>query len=1402
MDGDGHREKLAAFLPRIAWGLLRENSSHVRLDGCAVFADVAGFTPLAESLSMIGKEGSEELTRIVNAFFSTMVGIVHEEGGDVLRFGGDAMTIFFAAGLRPALLASARMQEAAGRFSAIATRGGEFSLAMKVGLATGPILAGILGDAQAGSDYFAAGGVLNEAAEAEHHAAKGEILLSPACAGQASALGARIRTNADGYGLLESLPEGLAPAIGAGPGLKAPAMPAEPVLRAFLPSFIVDKAGVPEGFQSGEHRRTTVLFLALEGLDYEADAGVRDKVGTVYREVASVVRSFGGTVNKFDMGDKGSKAICIFGAPVALDGQEEMACRASLALLENKVLHSLLTGIRGGITSSSLFSAYVGGEERREYTVMGDGINLAARLMSNAKSWRMLASEEVAREAGGALEFRPLDPIFVKGKKEKVPIYRPLGERVEGADDKVSFVGRGEALDVLLSILSSADASGLAFVQGEPGVGKSALLHEAGLRLNRRGIRHVTVPLLSHEVGVYLGAWGAVLLSRLGITRRDPAELRAEALRGAVSREDAEYLPLVAPLLGLEMAETDSTAGLQAKDRKDLTFAILARLLLSQVTDVPYGVFIDPVEHADPASLEFLHYLLTEAGDRPLKVLLASRQPPSDDLIKAQLELRVVALDVLGRPEVEAFLVRSAGMAPPTEPFLDFLVRKTHGNPRFLTQLLVTLQKAGVVSPGPSGLLEADEDRLSSAAFPDTLEGLLLARVDALPEEEKRILKAASVLGESFSVYLLGGLLGREPKSLVPTVQRLAERGLVRMDAWGDRFYATFNDSLMRDAVYEALNFSTKRVYHGSVARLIEARESARPEARPILGYHYQAAGEDGKAAAYTWRAARDARARYDNLVAYDLFSRYVVLKERSGASLEEDQELVQAQLFLAEAANALGRLDEADAISERIVDCPGPPSEEKVVSLMRLADNQRRRGNLESSLDMYRQASAVAGDHGFDRHRMQILCDSAVPVAMLGRLDEAREQFARAAVLARRMKAFSSLLHALMNHGLCLYHAGDRRDEAIRILSRARRIAAGRKLKSNLIQISVNLSQCLFDAGNYGRALATTENAIPAARQFGNRGTLLSLSSNKALYESMLGRWDKAAGDCEWALAHSRHYGMPYLQAVNLQTKAVLEGVKGAYDAAMSDFAASLDLYIRQGFSGQALASLSDFLALCNALSLTGHAENVLSRVLPALGKTLTNEEAAWAVGFNGQWLVHRCRNGGPDRGAAGRKLRQLLASAQNADVPWLMAEVGEAALLLDAEARIQGHPDVPGWLSSISAKLAKHFCPPKVGPYWLSLAENGLRRKSVPVLKEAMAQVRRYAPYFDRGLLGIRYYHLNGIWLAQKKRKKEARASFEKAKFIVTGIQEGITDEAIERAFLSLRAVKRVMASSAELD
>jgi class 3 adenylate cyclase len=173
------RWDLAAFVPRSLGPLLGSAEGARRTKGCLLFADIAGFTAMTERLAAIGREGAEELTRILNDFFAAMITIIHEEGGDVLRFGGDAMTLLFPPDLSGALRAALRMHEEIRRFQSISARGGEFSLAIKTGISAGSLLIGTVGDQEVGRDYFAAGSALDEAAEAEHRASRGQILLGP-----------------------------------------------------------------------------------------------------------------------------------------------------------------------------------------------------------------------------------------------------------------------------------------------------------------------------------------------------------------------------------------------------------------------------------------------------------------------------------------------------------------------------------------------------------------------------------------------------------------------------------------------------------------------------------------------------------------------------------------------------------------------------------------------------------------------------------------------------------------------------------------------------------------------------------------------------------------------------------------------------------------------------------------------------------------------------------------------------------------------------------------------------------------------------------------------------------------------------------------------------------------------
>ncbi len=1331
------RRDLAAFVPRSLWSLLGTAEGAQRTQGCLLFSDLAGFTAMTERLAAIGKEGAEELTRVLNDFFAAMIAIVHEEGGDVLRFGGDAMTLLFPPDLSGALRAALRMHEEIRRFQSLSTRGGEFSLAMKTGISTGSLLIGTVGDQAAGRDYFAAGSALDEAAQAEHRASRGQILLGPSCRAGLP-IGCRVEEAGDGCLLLtglEQLPRAPEP-----DGADRAPLPSRESLEAFLPPFVQAGAGSGRGHAVAEHRRTAVLFLAFRGIDYDLDAEAVGRCRRVYRIIAETVRKYGGHVNKLDMGDKGSKAICCFGVPYALERQEEMACRAALELVGSAALRELLAEVRIGITVSRLFAAFVGCEARREYTVMGAGINLAARLMQNAHAWRVLVSREVAGEAGGALVFRELDPVFVKGLGERVRVFRPEGERQAEEERLAEYVGREDLLDELGPLLADPSKPLALAVTGEAGVGKSALLHRLGLGLDAAGIRHITVPLVPYSSESYLSAWTPVLFSCLGVSRTSGETLRLEALRQGMAGEDPDFLCLMAPLLGVAMEETAAVKALSAKDRKDVTFAMLARLFLRQAEEGLYGLFVDHLEHADPASLEFLAALLAEVEETPLKLLLAFRSSAAA-VGEAVAGLRTVRLEPLSEEEVREFLTRAGGMAQPPEAFTRFVMEKTRGNPKFIEQVLAVLAHQGLLAKGPSGLLEVDEDRLTASAFPDTLEGVLLTQVEGLPEEERHLLKTASVLGASFSVSLLARVLGLKPLEAEARVRAVAEKGLLRLDESGRRPYATFADSLLRDALYESLTFSVRRALHAEVAAYLESRGSGESRSWPYLAHHFEAAGDEERAAHYLWLAAQDARKRYDNGAAFGLLERYVRLRKEAGAVAGADKEYRIGLMELAKTCKDLGRLDETEARCRKIIEGTPALSSEVVDAHMHIAGCYRSRGDLAASIAAYGEAMSLAKDLQDKHLQCRILLDSAVPMAMSGRMQEAMAQFRQAERLARQLGAYGSLVYALMNQGLALYYQGKLK-EARRVLNGSMRLARLHGLRPNIVSISINLALVLYELGEYRRALQIDQEGLAIAKQFGYRDLYVSAISNQALYQTMLGQWEQASKAVSISLGAAQHYGMRYYCAANMHTAGILHLANGDFALALARQRDSLNLYLDNHNTGEALACLTEMVAISNELHSPGLSLVSVREALPQLEVELGRHTKSWTVGFIAQDCLFRHLAGETDFEAANNILQRSLESATASGSLWLIAEVGEVLvrLLMNDGRYDQAVATAAATLERFSDKARAW----KIGLLVLTTAEAMLHADQWEDLRGCLRTLRVYGSGLDRGLAGIRYRYL----------------------------------------------------------
>lgn len=452
-------------------------------EGSLLFADLSGFTALSERLSVLGRQGAEEVSAVVNGLFGALVAEIQSHQGALLKFGGDAITAFFdAEGLGPshahaAAAAALAMQQRMAEFAAVSTRAGQFTLRLRVGVHSGRVFAAEVGD-ERHIELVVTGPEVNRVALAQEIAAPGEVVVTERTAAMLAK--ADLAPRDEGFLLVRDLPPAelpppppaLIPAAGpddiaALAGLAERCAALRPYLVRDLPRRFLDAAETG----LGEFRPVTVLFAnfhdfsaILEGLRtaHPADPGraaalAAAVLNAYYRRAQAVVHRYDGIVNKVDMYTHGDKLMALFGAPTAHEDDPTRAVRCALELeaalseANAEIAELLASEWRGGqgddvsgdkdhplstppsllqkigINTGTVFAGRVGGSTRYEYTVMGPAVNLAARLMSAASDGEVLLSPSARAAVGGQFVLAEGAPLQLKGLAEPVVPARALG---------------------------------------------------------------------------------------------------------------------------------------------------------------------------------------------------------------------------------------------------------------------------------------------------------------------------------------------------------------------------------------------------------------------------------------------------------------------------------------------------------------------------------------------------------------------------------------------------------------------------------------------------------------------------------------------------------------------------------------------------------------------------------------------------------------------------------------------------------------------------------------------------------------------------------------------------------------------------------------------------------------
>jgi len=1114
--------------------------------GTLICIDASGFTALTRHFSALGKEGPEILTSVLNTFFGAMTYVAFQHGGDILKFAGDALWVFFPDDFRPSSFLAGLLAEL-DKVNSHPDLSENLRLSVHIGAEYGTFHLASLGDPNVRLDAEPFGGLVETVFLACDGAAHNAMLIGPVLAQRC--VDSRGSANRK-QGLFPVTPHLDVEGIRTKRPTTEPRIVNPSSLVSYVPAELVQRmtSAVSASPLQSEYRDVIVLFGNFE-YEYKDEGYWQSSafacLNEVLKEAFVRIRNVGGSIARIDPYLGGHKLLVLFGAPARGEDDELAALACARHLLDLTDPHFRM---RIGLAVGELFCGDVGSFRRREYTVMGDSVNRAVRLMSKAGWNEILLDGELRRRLPGEVTTEETS-LQLKGIGNSVICHRLTGvvnsDRV--SESVAEVIGQKKKLASLRAFWRDTrqGAGHVIVICGDAGTGKTTLTRRflAGLGTSE---------------GVIITGRSSLLFGRGWLARKALTALcemqqdhRVNLAQFASKIVEPHWLPLLNEVLDKTTEDNEWTVGLTAELRTAKTQRLFASLLEAILTS-PCALILDDFDRADDYSKSLLLSLEHTMPSLPLLLILVTRELTTavTSSYPSAKPLKVVSPD---DREWRDFFEQKFEDGKRERELFECLLESSKCNPQHIHGFLQGLLERQLLAPNRvSGRWEL-EAAAARIPVPKDLADVHLSRFDELEEIQRVILKSGSVFGDQFSARVIAETIpDLKSETIQGHLDSLEEAGILVRSS--DRRDFGFTHSSMRDAIYACLPEAQLRELHMRYATLLEPRYAGhRPD---IPAYHFYRASSWKQAFTYSMAAALAAIKVNSLTESSEFFSHARDALDALGTDEMPPDQVFEFYRELGHFLILEGRYQEAYQVFRewrRFGKRKGNGDESVSASIetAHLMWIQSRYSRSRQFLQKILGSEAIRGNRAKTAKAYSVLAELE---RRSGQFKKAQDCCQAAIQLAEGINDLQSLSDAHNKLGLALWGEG-RLAEAARNFEISLQLAEDRSSIYSQAQTLNNLGIVSYTLGKFLDADRTMIKALDIFRNIGDRRHQAYASGNLANISRILGKLARAEELLLQADAIFEKLGDEHAHQYTVGNLGDLDLVRGRLDVAERRF-------------------------------------------------------------------------------------------------------------------------------------------------------------------------------------------------------------------------------------------------------